>query len=150
MAERVIIDSDLSGKAGAKPYSFVLDGVNYDIDLTPDEHQVLEEELESLRKVTAERLQRFMEAGRPSPVGTKRVLARKVPVTSIEERVKIREWAAKHWEGEPVPPYGQIRVEVIKEYDRANGITDRVYRTANKATRKYQPPKKAENDKLKE
>ena len=37
MAEKTICVSDLSGKEGAEPFPFGVDGVEYTIDLTPEE-----------------------------------------------------------------------------------------------------------------
>lgn len=109
MAEKKIIESDLSGRHDAERVRFGLGDTWYEIDLTDDERQGLEAALKSYltagRKATQEPPQR----------------RKMVPTTTPEERDKIREWGREN--GFEFAPYGRIPKEVMAAYDAAHNIT---------------------------
>ncbi|MBT8162915.1 MULTISPECIES: Lsr2 family protein [Arthrobacter] len=108
MAKRSIIESDISGKSDAGTVTFGLGDTWYEIDLTADERQELEASL-----------QRYLKAGRkhvPEEPEKKPV----VPATSVEERLKIREWGKAN--GEDVPEFGRLPKALMAAYDKAHNI----------------------------
>lgn len=91
-----IIESDLTGEAGADPTRFGLRGELFDIDLTPIENAAMERIFEP-----------YVSAGREiGPLEVKTVTKRFVPESTPEERTMIRAWAKK--EGYEVAGRGQI------------------------------------------
>ena len=108
MAIRSIVESDLSGKPDAATQMFGLGDTWYEIDLTAEEQEKLEEALKPYLKAGRK-------AGKTTPV-KKRV----VPETTAEERDKIREWAKK--EGYEFAERGRIPKAVMKAYDEAHDI----------------------------
>lgn len=108
MAEKKVIESDLSGRLDAERVTFGLGGTWYEIDLTDDERQGLEKALgEYLAKG------RTATSLKPAP-------RKMVPTTTHEEREKIREWGRKN--GFDFAPYGRIPKEVMRAYDEAHDI----------------------------
>ncbi|MUU73430.1 Lsr2 family protein [Pseudarthrobacter sp. GA104] len=107
MAMRKVIESDISGKAGAATVTFGLKDTWFEIDLTDEEREELEKTLE-----------RYATKGRKATgKGEKKRL---VPETTPEEREQIREWGRQN--NFEVPPYGRIPKKVQKAYDEAHNI----------------------------
>lgn len=91
-----IVESDLSGEAGAEPARFGLRDEVYDIDLTPPEKAALEQIL-----------QPYVSAGREiGPMEAKSASKRFAPKSTAEERAMIRAWA--QGEGYELADRGQI------------------------------------------
>ncbi|MEU7156068.1 Lsr2 family protein [Streptomyces chrestomyceticus] len=107
MAIESIVVSDLSRKPGATTVSFGLGGTWYEVDLSPEEQESLEDALEPYVKV-----------GRKA--GATPVKRRVVPETTPEERERIREWARKN--GYEFAERGRIPKKVMKAYDEAHDI----------------------------
>lgn len=109
MAEKKVIESDLSGRLDAERVTFGLGGTWYEIDLTDDERQALEKALDQ-----------YLAKGRkaaPEPPQRRKM----VPTTTPEERDKIREWGREN--GFEFAEYGRIPKEVMAAYDAAHKIT---------------------------
>lgn len=109
MAEKKVIESDLSGRQDAARFTFGMGETWYEIDLTDDERRELEAKLEA-----------YVEAGRkaqPKPVEKKKM----VPDTTEAERTEIRKWGAAH--GFDFRTRGRIPKELQAAYDKAHNIT---------------------------
>lgn len=109
MAEKRIIESDLSGRQDAERVTFGLGDTWYEIDLTADEQKDLEAALKS-----------YLDAGRKA-IQEPPQRRKMVPTTSPEEREKIREWGREN--GFEFAEYGRIPKEVMAAYDAAHKIT---------------------------
>ncbi|MFD7661330.1 Lsr2 family protein, partial [Streptomyces sp. NPDC059788] len=107
MAIEKVVVSDLSRKPDAATVAFGLGGMWYEVDLSPDEQQELEEKLEP-----------YMKVGREA--GPTLIKKRVVPDTTVEEREEIREWARE--QGYEVNERGRIPKKTMKAYDEAHGI----------------------------
>lgn len=102
---RVVIESDLSGRAGATTIRFGLRGQLYEIDLTA-------EEFAGLRGVFAPYVRagrRTVEGGASGSGGW--------PVTSAVERWSMRGWAEAN--GYAVQPRGRVPGALVAAYRRA-------------------------------
>ena len=109
MAEKRVIESDLSGRQDAARFTFGVGETWYEIDLTDEERHELEAKLKA-----------YVEAGRkaqPKPVEKKKM----VPDTTEDERKLIRDWGAAH--GYEFRPRGRIPKELQAAYDKAHNIT---------------------------
>lgn len=105
MVERSVIESDLSGKPASRAF-FGLGGTWYEIDLTPEETEKLEQALEPYLKV-----------GRKAT--SKPVKKRVVHETTTEEREEIRKWAKEA--GFKMAERGRIPKAIKRAYDEAQG-----------------------------
>lgn len=110
MAQRAVVETwcDIDETPGAEHVTFGLDGVDYQIDLSPERAAELRDELE--RYVSNAR-----RAGGRKVRGT--VTAGKAPYQRNPESAKIREWAGKN--GYTVAPIGRISAEVQEAYEAA-------------------------------
>jgi hypothetical protein len=101
----LIISDDIDGTEGASTVLFGLDGVNYEIDLSPENEAVVRAALaplvEKARKVT----------GKGKAKG-------KAPAKSTSNASKVREWAAAN--GYEVGARGRIPADVTEAYAKAN------------------------------
>ncbi|MDU7718329.1 MAG: Lsr2 family protein [Cutibacterium avidum] len=106
MAIRSIIESDMSGEAGAHTLTFGLEGQWYEIDLT-------DAEADDLRKA----LQPYLDVSRQS---TSRAAGHtpEVPAMTPDEREDVREWARNN--NYEVAPYGRINKTVMRAYVKAH------------------------------
>lgn len=106
MAIKKIIESDISGKAGATTVSFGLKDTWYEIDLTTDEAKELEQAL-------ADYLSKSRKASR------REASPRFVPETTPQERAEIRRWA---WANgyEDLSERGQIPTAIYHAYQQAH------------------------------
>lgn len=102
MATKKIIESDISGKAGASTVTFGLSDTWYEIDLTNDEAK-------GLQKALDDYLQLARKAAR------REATPRFVPETTVEERAQIRQWA---WANgyEELSERGQIPKAIYHAY----------------------------------
>lgn len=107
MAQRVniVMTSDLSGDENAEPYTFGLDGQDYEIDLT-------EKEGEALRKALA----KYVGAAR---MVKGRGKGKRAAVKGGPTAAEIREWAKANTDLE-VPDRGRIPGEVREAFDAAH------------------------------
>ena len=110
MAIREIIESDISGKAGAATATFGLGDTWYEVDLTEDEQKQLEKAL-----------QPYLKAGRKASDKAPGKPNRFVPETTPEERKKIRAWAEANGKGDEVAPRGKIPNHIYFAYQEAHG-----------------------------
>lgn len=117
MAQRVniIVESDLSGEAGASTLSFGLDGSTYEIDLTADEaadfRETLSKYLAVARKVKGGRVTRRTSTAPNAATGN---AERPVGIPPA----KVRKWAKDN--GYDLPSRGRIPAEVMEAYNAAN------------------------------
>jgi hypothetical protein len=110
MAIREIIESDISGKAGAATATFGLGDTWYEVDLTEDEQKQLEKAL-----------QPYLKAGRKATDKAPGKPNRFVPETTAEERQKIREWAKKQDNLPEFHDRGKIPNNIYFAYQEAHG-----------------------------
>ena len=109
MSKRTItvIHSDISQKAGAQPVVVAVNDEWFEVDLTTQE-----------AKEPKDALNRWRAAGRavaPPPSYRRKV---KVPVTTAQERLEIRAWAAQ--EGRDLSDRGRIPADVVLAYEKAH------------------------------
>jgi hypothetical protein len=105
MSQRTIRVDDLDGTTeGARPITFAVDGVTYDIDLT-------EENLHELRNAFSP----FIDAARPRPKpkqGSK-------PKVTREQLAAIRQWG--HANGYEFSDQGRIPNHVLEAFEKFGG-----------------------------
>ncbi|SEF34479.1 Lsr2 protein [Amycolatopsis pretoriensis] len=115
----ITLVDDLDGSEASETVQFMLDGVEYTIDLNDEHAADLREELaryvEGARR-TGGRAVRRRVAERP------RHLSAAVPLAAQSESARIREWAAAN--GHHVNAQGRIPNEVIAAY-RADQVKER-------------------------
>lgn len=100
----VVITSDLSGEPGASTVAFGLDGLNYEIDLTPDEQAELRD-----------RLAIFVGHARQ---GKRKASAKKsVSLVAGTTPRAIRQWAKD--QGMDVPDRGRLPKSLVQAYEAA-------------------------------
>lgn len=99
---QTLITDDLTGEEGASTVLFGLDGVNYEIDLTPENEASFREVLEGMAKV-ARKI-----GGKKKASAPKRT----------SDAGKIRAWASEN--GHQVGSRGRIPSEVIEAYAAAH------------------------------
>jgi hypothetical protein len=104
MATRIItsIIDDIDGTEGAETVSFSLEGHDYEIDLTPANHEVLRQALAP-----------YIAAARPSPNGAVK------PKATGGDVKAIRAWAAA--KGIVIPARGRIPADVRDRYTAEAG-----------------------------
>lgn len=109
MAKKVvtIYTDDLTGKESdeVSTHTFSVDGVQYELDLTPESHDQL---LEALNP--------FMQKGRK--VGRGRGGRAKQRATPSQDTSAIRAWAKEH--GYSVSERGRVPAEVREAYEKAH------------------------------
>jgi hypothetical protein len=111
MARRTLVQQldDLDGSPAAETVSFGLDGVEYEIDLSPRNAARLRSELERYQVAGRRTSPRPPRSTRPAASGTTRV----DPV----QMAAIRDWAQRR--GLDVSPRGRIPQEVLDAYNAA-------------------------------
>jgi hypothetical protein len=117
MAQKVVLIDDLDESEGAETIRYMVDGVEYEIDLSEKNAQEFRTALQ--KYINASRL---VEAQTPAPVSVTRAGTRRRSSSSggsrREDLAEIREWAKQ--QGEEVAPRGRIRKKIIEDYDRAH------------------------------
>jgi hypothetical protein len=107
MGIRKVIESDISGKLDADTVAFGIEDTWWEIDLTQQEREELEEHL-----------RRYMDKGRR--IGHKRPSRRKnYPNLSADEREEIRSWGEEN--GYDPALYGALATSLLKAYYEAHG-----------------------------
>lgn len=106
---QIVYTSDLSEVEddSVETVYFSLDGSDYEIDLTPDEHNEL-----------SEALQKYIDAGRPSASRT----TRKKPTETVKvpsDAKAVRAWAEANGYGDKLPARGRIPQEIRDAYAAA-------------------------------
>ena len=116
MAQQVVVVDDITGEAGATTRRLRIDGVEYDIDLTNETFEALQEMLrpylEKARVVPIAKRGRLATENRGTPVRQKQEL----PAASAT----IRAWAAAN--GIDCPKRGRIPAAVIERYAKSMDV----------------------------
>jgi Lsr2 len=111
MAQKVVtqITSDLSGDENARTYTFQVEGVGYEIDLTENEKHDLDEAL-----------YQFVQAGRRVSGSRGRVAGTPSRASSNrrQDLDQVRAWAKDN--GFEVAARGRVSKKVIEAYDAAH------------------------------
>lgn len=102
-----VVESDLSGEPGAETTLIGLKGEVLELDLTAAERATLDE-------LFAPYIARGRMLG---PMAAKPFAPRKVPESTAQERVEIRDWARA--EGYEVSNHGQIPNRLVNAYKAA-------------------------------
>lgn len=114
MARTVIITDDLTGEAGAKTRRIVLDGVEYEVDLTNASFAELKKALKPYLKNA-----RLTNAARRAtePKARKATGAKRGRKASASPSTAAREWAIAN--GIAVPKRGRVPASVIAAFEAA-------------------------------
>jgi hypothetical protein len=111
MAQRAvtIYTDDLTGEEGddIAAHTFSVDGISYEIDLSPDSYQKL-----------LDALGLFVGAGRKTSRGTRRRAGKQDQAAVGPDPVKVREWARS--QGIEVNTRGRVPRVVIEKYQSAH------------------------------
>lgn len=114
MAKQIItkILDDIDGTDGAETTTFGFDGTTYEIDLSPENLQKLQDALETF-------IYHARRIGRASASGTARKNSSGSTPDSRQKARDIREWAAKY--GVEVNDRGRVPETIVAEYEEAQG-----------------------------
>ncbi|MFG3257568.1 Lsr2 family protein [Streptomyces sp. NPDC048172] len=111
MAQKVvtIVTDDLTGEESedAQTHSLVVDGVPYEIDLSPDSYDKLMEALNP-----------FLNAGRRQKRSRGAAQAPRKSQGSSEDTARIRTWAKEH--GYEVNDRGRVPANIREAYEKAS------------------------------
>ncbi|HZE65784.1 MAG TPA: Lsr2 family protein [Sporichthyaceae bacterium] len=107
MARRTVVErvDDLDGSAATETVLFGLDGVDYEIDLSPRNATRLRSELERYQAAGRRLSPRPRKTSPPNPGATR---------VDSAQLGAIRDWAARR--GMPINPRGRIPQEVLDAY----------------------------------
>ena len=113
MAQRVVLTDDLDGSEATQTLQYMIDGQEYEIDLSEENVQRFHEALEPFVSNSRE-VER-----RPAPVRRSRGDRRRRSSASGRDDIpQIREWAQAN--GYEVSARGRIKKEVLDAYDEAH------------------------------
>jgi Lsr2 len=113
MAQRVVLTDDLDGSEAAQTITYVIDGQEYEIDLSEENVQRFHEALEPFVSKSREVERRATPMRRGRGNGRRRSGA-----SGRDDIPQIREWAES--QGMDVSARGRVRKRIIDAYDEAH------------------------------
>jgi hypothetical protein len=114
MAQRVVLTDDLDGSEATQTLSYMVDGQEYEIDLSEENIQRFHEALEPFISKSREVQRQAAPARRGRGDGRRRSGS-----SGRDDIPQIRAWAES--QGMDVSARGRIKKEIIDAYDQAHG-----------------------------